>query len=331
MHAPAAAPQPAAPPAALDPYAGMKPQAGQFDLRTIDDGVPAENVRSGRGKAALVTAIIVGIAAFALGAGLGVAGVGRANFNTANHAAKTIKGEIENLQKTLSQIGTAVAMSQQRQARDKKDVLDYDPQLIAELEKVKLDPRPNTATIFRVDYYRLEDIVVDHLFNYYYDTIALYNEVERHIKKTKADAESLKAYADKTAAQGQKNYGIVFDSAGKITIGNLVEIGEQVCKGGGKDCAANDLQGFKVRSNTGAPWVDRKAGSKLEDNNVVPIKPTPLMDAVMSGSPDQVRAESYKQRMANIRSLVSRITAVSKDLNEGVHKAAERPDLFTIF
>jgi hypothetical protein len=327
-HAPAA---PVAPPAGLDPYAGMKPQAGQFDLRTIDDGVPAESVRAGVGKATIVTAIIVGLVAFALGAGLGISGVARSNVNTANHAAKTIKTELETMQKTLGQIGTAVAMSQQRQARDKKDLLEYDPQLIADLEKVKLDPRPNTGTIFRVDFFRLEDVVVDHLFNYYYDTIALYNEVDRHIKKTRADSESLKAYQDKTAATTQKNYGLVFDTSAKIVVGNLVEVGEQVCKGGGKDCSAADLQGFKVRSNTGAPWVDRKSGGKLDDNNVVPIKPTPLMDAVMSGSPDQVRAEAYKQRTANIRSLVSRITAVQKDLNEGVNKAAERPDLFTIF
>jgi hypothetical protein len=322
---------PAAPPAGLDPYAGMKPQAGAFDLRTIDDGVPAVSVRGGVGKATIVTSIVVGIAAFALGAGLGISGVARSNVNTANHAAKTIKTELDTMQKTLSQIGTAVAMSQQRQARDKKDVLEYDPQLIVELGNVKLDPRPNTGTIFRVDFFRLEDVVVDHLFNYYYDTIALYNEVDRHIKKTKADAESLKAYQDKTAATTQKNYGLVFDSSAKIVVGNLVEVGEQVCKGGGKDCGAADLVGFKVRSNTGAPWVDRKSSGKLDDNNVVPIKPTPLMDAVMSGSPDQVRAEAYKQRTANIRSLVSRITAVQKDLNEGVNKAAERPDLFTIF
>src|SRR4051794_5975674 len=147
----------------------MKPQAGQFDLRTIDDGVPVENVVSGRGKAAIVMALIVGAAAFALGAGIGMANVGRANMNTANHAAKTVKSELDEMQKTLSQIGTAVAMSQQRQARDKKDLLDYDPQLIAELEKVKLDPRPDTSKIFRVDYYRLDDVVVDRLFNYYYD------------------------------------------------------------------------------------------------------------------------------------------------------------------
>jgi hypothetical protein len=330
---PGAAPQaaPAQAPPAHDPYAGMKPQKGHFDLRTIDDGAPVESVRSGRGKAAIVAASIVGIAAFALGAGMGMAGVGRANMNTANHAAKTVKSEIDGMQKTLNQIGTAVAMSQQRLSRDKQEVLSYDPQLIADLEKIKLDPRPDTGKIFRVDYFRLEDVVVDRLFNYYYDSIALYNEVDRHIKKTHADAESLKAYLSKSAASGQKNYGLVFDTSAKIIVGNLVEVGEQVCKGGAKDCPANELSGFKVRINTGAPWVDKKAGSKLEANNVIPIKPTPLMDAVMAGSPDQVREEAYKQRTANIRAIVSRLTATQKELLEGITKAAARPDIFTPF
>ena len=58
--------------------------------------------------------------------------------------------------------------------------------------------------IFRVDYFRLPDADVDKLFNYYYDSIALYGEVERHIKRTRADAESLKAYADKSAGQTRR-------------------------------------------------------------------------------------------------------------------------------
>ena len=124
----------------------------------------------------------------------------------------------------------------------------------------------------------------------------------------------------------------MFDnSAGKIIVANLVEIGDQVCKGGGKDCGANDLTGFKVRSNTGAPWVDRKSGGKLDTGNVVPMKPTPFMDAVMTGSPDQVRQESYKQRVANIRSLWSRTTTNQKELIEGIKKDAARPDIWTIF
>jgi hypothetical protein len=325
------APQPAQPPAALDPYAGMKPQQGMFDLRTIDDGAPVENIRSGRGKAAIVTSVIVGLAAFALGTGLGMSGVGRANMNTANHAAKTVKGELDEMQKTLTQVGTAMAFSQQRLTQQKKDALEYDPALIADLEKVKLDPRPDTSKIFRVDYFRLEDIVVDRLFNYYYDTIALYNEVERHIKKTKADAASLQAYQAKTAESAKKNYGLVFETGGPVVVGELVEVGDQVCKGGGKECGTKDLSGFQVRINNGAPFVEKKASNKLDSGNVVPIKPTPLMDSVMSGSPEQVRAEAYKQRTANIRALVGRLTAGQKELFEGIDKAAARPDVFTIF
>jgi hypothetical protein len=319
------------PPAGLDPYARMKPDAGGFDLRSIDDGQPAENVRAGRGKAVIITAVIVGLAAFALGAGYGIASVGRANMNTANHAAQTVKGELDGMQKTLTQIGTAMALSQQRLSAAKRDTLAYDPQLVADLEKVKLDPRPDTSKIFRVDYYRLEDVVVDRLFNYYYDSIALYAEAERHIRRTKADAESLKAFGEKAANAESRNYGMVFDSSSKIIVGNLVEVGEQVCKGGGSECPAGDLEGFKVRSNTGAPWVTRKSGGKLDTEKVIPLRPTPLMDAVMTGSPEQVRYEAYKQRTANMRAIVARLTASQKELFEGINKAAARPDVFTIF
>ena len=64
---------------------------------------------------------------------------------------------------------------------------------------------------------------------------------------------------------------------------------------------------------------------------MVPLKPTPLMDAVMSGSPDQVRQESYKQRVATIRALLSRITTTQKELIEGITKDAARPDMFVLF
>jgi len=244
--------------------------------------------------------------------------VGRHNMNTANHAAQTVKAELEGMQKTLTQIGTAMAMSQQRMAAAKKDSLSYDPQLIGDLEKIKLDPRPDTGKIFRVDYFRLDDVVVDRLFNYYYDSIALYGEAERHIKRTKADAESLKSYSEKAATSESKNYGVVFETGGKIAVGNLVEVGEPVCKGGGTECPADQMEGFKVRSNTGAPWVTRKAGNKLDSEKMVPLRPTPLMDAVMTGSPAEVRN-------------VARLTASQKELFEGINKAATRPDVFTIF
>ena len=325
------APQ-AAPPAAANPYSGMKAPKGGFEIRSADDGIPAANVRSGRSTAVLITAVVVGAGAFVLGGWAGGISMARNNFNTANSAARQVKTEIEGMQKTLGQIGAVIADSNKRLTADKKDVLTYDPQMVANFEKIKLDPRPNTAKIFRVDYFRLPDADVDKLFNYYYDTIALYGEVERHIKKTKADAASLAAYTEKSAGQTNKNYGVVFDnSQGKLVVANLVEVGEQVCKNGGKDCGAADLKGFKVRSNTGAPWVDRNSTAKLDVGNVVPMKPTPFMDAVMTGSPDQVRQESYKQRVANIRSLWSRTTTNQKELIDGIKKDAERPDIWTIF
>jgi len=334
---PVAAPRPAAPaaapqPAGMNPYSGMKAPQGGFDLRTIDDGVPAANVRSGRGKATLFASALVGAAAFVLGGWAGIVGVARSNQNTANHAAVAVKKEVEGMQKTLTQIAAIMQESRSRLAKDKKDPGTYDEQLIANLSKVKLDPRPNTATIFRVDFYRLPDADVDHLFTYYYNSIALYGEVESHVKKSKADAESLKAYAEKSASQTAKNYGVVFDnSGGKFVVANLVEIGDQVCKNGGKECGANDLTGFKVRSNTGAPWVDRKSGGKLDSGNVIPMKPTPFMDAVMTGSPDQVRQESYKLRVANMVARLSTIMGAHKELAAGVEKAAARPDIWTVF
>jgi len=328
-----AAPAPQAQaPAGMNPYSKMKAPTGGFDLRSADDGIPAASVRGSKGKAVLVASALVGVVAFVLGGWAGMVSVGRSNYNTANSAARSVKGEIEGMQKTLGQIGAVIADSSKRLTADKKDVLSYDPQMIANLEKIKLEPRPNTAKIFRVDYFRLPDADVDKLFNYYYDSIALYGEVERHIKKTKADAESLKAYAEKSAGQTTKNYGVVFDnSQGKLIIANLVEIGDPVCKNGGKDCPAADMTGFKVRSNTGAPWVDRKSGGKLDTGNVIPMKPTPFMDAVMTGSPDQVRQESYKQRVANLRSLWSRTTTNQKELLEGIAKDATRPDIWTVF
>jgi hypothetical protein len=315
----------------MNPYANMRAPTGGFDLRSADDGMPVQNVGSSKSKTVLIASVIVGAAAFALGGGLGIASVGRANMNTANHAAKAVKGELDNMQKTLGTIALAVARSQQRQAAAKKDPLGYDPQLITELKAVKLDPRPTTATIFRVDFFRLPDADVDKLFNYYYDTIALYNEVERHIRRTDNDATSLAAYAAKTAATAKQNYGVVFDNAGKIIVANLVEVGDQVCKNGGKDCGADALVGFKIRAGSGAPWVDRKTTNKLDLGNLVPIKPTPLMDAAMTGNADEVRQESYKQRMANIGNLVRQLNVTQKELIDGVSKDAARPDIFTVF
>ncbi len=331
---PQPAPQ-AAPAAFNDPFAAMRPPEGKhFDLRPVDDGRPTVSVAQRGGLAGKIILIIAVLVAGAVGFGFGASAVGRRMFNQANFGAKRVKAELDEMQKTVNEIGQKVAISQQQLAAEKKDPLSYDPKLIAELETVRLDPRPDTSRIFKANYYLLEDIAVDRLMNYYYDTIALYGEVERHVKRTRADKPSLEAFAakmaEKTSSEGKgANYGVVFSSSGKLAIANLVEIGKQVCKANAESCSAADMEGFQIRSNTGAPWTPRKVGPKPEGDKVVPIERTPLFEAVMNGSPEQVRMEQYKQRYNNIRQILARLAATKKELGDAIDKAASRPDLFT--
>jgi hypothetical protein len=328
-------PAPAAAPAFDDPFAAMRPPEGKhFDLHAVQDDMrPAVSVRRRAGVAGLLILIVVGIITAVIGFWFGGISVGRRNFNQTNAAARVVKEELDGMQKTITEIATKVALSQDRLVRNKKEPLAYDPKLIEELALIPLDPRPDTSRMFRVNYAMLPDLAVDRLMNYYYDAINLYVEVERHIKRTKADKASLEAFsakmADRDEAGQAVNYGVVFSSRGKLAIGTLVEIGKQVCKGGAETCGAADMEGFEIRSNTGAPWTSRKIGPKPEGDKVVPIEKTPLFEAVMSGSPEQVRMEQYKHRSNSIRQLLTRLAATKKELGEAIDKAAQRPDLFT--
>jgi len=60
----------------------------------------------------------------------------------------------------------------------------------------------------------------------------------------------------------------------------------------------------------------------------VPIKPTPLFDAVMTGSPEQVRMEAYKLRYLTIQRTIKRLEQIQKELVQAVDKAAARENLF---
>jgi hypothetical protein len=312
----------------------MRPPEGKhFDLHGADDGRPAVNIHRKSGAAGMVILGAAVLVAGSVGFGFGASAVGRRAFNQANFGAKRVKVEVEEMNKTITQITSIVNMSSQRLAASKQDPLAFDYKLIEELDKVKLDPRPDTSRIFKVNYFLLEDLAIDRLMNYYYDTITLFGEVERHVKRTKADKSVLEAFAAKQVAKGgeeaskQVNYGVVFDSRGKLAIASLVEVGKPVCKGGAENCGAADIEGFQIRSNTGANWSSRKVGPKPEGDKVVPIERTPLFEAVMSGSPDQVRMEQYKQRYNNIRIILQRLASTKKELGDAIEKAASRPDL----
>jgi hypothetical protein len=316
---------------ALDPYASLRPPEGRtFDLRPIEDAQPVANMKRGGFRAAVMIGLLLAGLGLIVGAGFGTAVSGRRAYNATNAAAVQVKKELEEMQKTVTQIETAVTSGIQRAAAAKADRLSYDPKVVEDLEKVRLDPRPNTSLIFRVDYSRMSDLAVDNLMTYYYDTIALYNEVERHVKKSKADAASLATFAQKQGEKTQANYGIVFTGGGKMVIANLVEIGQPVCKGGGSDCPVDQLEGFQIRAATGSTWSTRKVGTKPDGNIVVPLDRTPLMEAVMAGSPEQARMEQFRGRYANLQLLLARLKQTQKPLMEAVNAASVRPDMFTL-
>ena len=298
-------------------------------MNAQDDGIPAPAVRQKGGGAGLVVTLAIGIVGLVAGYWFGGAVGARYAFNNANTAAKIVKSELDGISKNVSAVRDAVALSQQR---TKGDNLGFDLQLIDQLSKLDLKNKPSTVRMFKVDYYRLPDLVVDNMMAYYYDSIALYGEVDEHVRRTTADKASLEEFqrkaVEKAQAGGQGNYGVVFDRQGPLTIANLVEVGSPVCKGGGADCQAKDIEAFQIRAANGAPWGPRKMSSTLDGASVVPIKPTPLFDAVMTGSPEQVRMEAYKLRYLAIQRTIKRLEQVQKELVEAVDKAAARPDLF---
>lgn|GEM_PF-916346 len=316
-----------------DPYSSFRPPAGTTLDLGPDDGNPIENVRQKGGKGGLVVGAFLLVVGLGVGGGFGGAAIGRKAFNNANMAAKIIKAELDEMSKTISLIGDELKTSAQRSSA-KGDTFAFDYKLVEALEQVDVSKRPTTTRIFRADYFRLENNLLDRLMNYYYDATALYREAEDHVRRTKNEKVALESFAQKTAnAQKAANYGIVFDNAGSLMIGNLVEVGTPVCKGGveGAECKAGDIEGFQIRANSSSSWAPRSAGAKIDPKNVIPIKPTELYDAVMTGSPDQVIMEKYKQRITTMRILETRLAQLQKELVEQVNKAASRPDLWSLF
>lgn len=314
-----------------DPYASFRPAAGtRLDLGP-DDGVPAENVRQRGGRAGLVINLILLAIGLGVGGGFGGAAIGRKAYNNTNAAAKLIKAELDVISKNVSQIGDALKLSAQRSVAA-GDPFAFDYKLVEDLEQLDLSKRPTTTRIFKPDYSRLDDNLLDRLMTYYYDANALYREAEEHVRKTKNERTAIESYAKKaTEKKSGVNYGIVFDNTGNLMIGNLVEVGAPVCSGGGSECPASEISGFQVRTSPSAAWSTRGVGPKLDPKNVIPIKPTALFDAVMTGSPEQVMMESYRQRIATLRILETRLSQTQKELVEAVNKAAARPNLWTPF
>ena len=295
----------------MNPYAKMKAPTGGFDLRTIDDG-DSRRQRAQRPRQGGAVRVGAGRARSrsCSAAGRAWSSVGRSNYEhrePRRRARSRPRSRACRRRWRRSAPSSPTASSGWRRTRRTR--WRYDPQLIANLEKIKLDPRPNTATIFRVDYFRLPDADVDKLFNYYYDSIALYGEVERHIKKS----QGRRGVAEGVRREGRR--GAHDEELRRRVRQQRRQAHRRQPRRDRRSGLQGRRQGLRRRRHDrlqgplehGRAVGRSQVGRKLDTGNVIPMKPTPFMDAVMTGSPDQVRQESYKQRVANIRALSSRI------------------------
>jgi hypothetical protein len=191
--------------------------------------------------------------------------------------------------------------------------------------------RPDDAKLFRTNYARLEDIAISELFGYYNSTIKLYDEVEKHIRRSKNEKQAIDSYmATAKTAQSEANYGVVFSSAGAISVANLVEIGKPVCKGGGADCKAKDLEGFEIRTTPGGAWSKRDVRGP-DNKRVVPIERTELFAAVASGGkPELLSVKDYQRRLGAIKALATELLMTQKSLLEKLEQASKRSKLVAI-
>lgn len=307
--APAAAPTPI--------YYGYEPLPG------TDDGKPVEQLNKEKAWPKILmfagAALVIAIASFTLG----MIQWARANMNKTIDQAVEIKAEVDVMAKKLQAINEEIAKS----PSVSKGVPD--PDLAKALGAMAPDPKKADADktykkLFHTNYYYLDNLALDRLFNYYNDNVKLYELLAEHAAKTMGDQEALTNYAKESANKGNQLFGVTLDMSDAIPKANFVELGNLICQDpDAKDCKASELKGFKYRAATGGQWYDRPIKGK-PDQIIFPIAPSPLFATVAAGSPDVLIYKEYLRRMGNIIGTLQKLTNEQKELQSALDAAAKK-------
>lgn len=324
---PATAPEAQGPPPPdprRDPFAAtpMQPMYGYgMPLPGVDDGNPVTPISQptawGRvaGIGILVAVVLAG------GFISGRSCKAREDYNMTTQQAGEISAEVDKLAKVLSQISDRINQSKEALAGNP------DTKLAEDLAGLNLT-EPDNKKLFHTNYYSLEDLAIDRLFNYYNDTIYLYKAIRENGKKTDGDKDAIERYTKDAAAKGDKNYGVILDGSQAIPVANLVEMGSLVCPKEGETNCAPDVMKFKYRVQSGGEWSQRPVKGKPNEV-VTPIFRTPLFSQLASGNPDMLAAQASARRTAEIRLLVAKLMGEQKELLESLKRSADRPKVFT--
>jgi hypothetical protein len=321
-----AAPAPAAPPdPRRDPFAQAQAAnlaafygVGQV-LPGSAEGVAAEPLSQPKPWGRIGFVVGLSVVVFGLGNACGRIYNSRVEFNRSIDDSAKIRVEVDKLNKNLNNIVDTL--------RESKPVNGFDIPLAERLGSLDLT-KPDTQKIFHTNYYHLEDVAIERLFQYYNDTIILYDLIQQHAKRTDADKDAITKYAANAAAKGaEKNYGIILDMSKQFPIAHLAELGQIVCpKEGETNCAPAEAK-FKYRTDSGGAWGERPVKGK-PDQTVTPIEKTPLFGSVMAGNPDLLAAKDYVRRMAAIAGLSQKLAAAQKDVIGDLKRSTDRPKVF---
>jgi hypothetical protein len=323
------APPPAAPPdPRRDPFAQQQ-QASLAAFYGINQSIPgsadaldAQPISKPKpwGK----IGFILGVSAvpFIIGSWVGAISRGRSDYNTTTEQAGQIYGEVEKISKQL----TAIADTINASPESRKGNVDIE--MSAKLGALDLK-KPDTVKIFHTNYQNLEPIVVERLMQYYNGTTKLLDEVAAHSKKTENDKDAL-VRMQKEGAKADKNYGVIVEQQGGLTLAKFVEVGSPVCNDPSKtDCNANELKGFQYRLDSGSGWGTRPVKGKPE-SIVMPLQQTPLFKAVAAGNPDFLAVKDYARRMAEIRQQLGQLMNSQKEVLGDLKKASDRPKMLAL-
>ncbi|HJZ87904.1 MAG TPA: hypothetical protein VKN99_22170 [Polyangia bacterium] len=289
----------------------------------IDDGKPVESVAArGAHRAARMTLGFALLGGFIFGYWWGGVVGDRKMHNRMVDDAARIKGEVEVMSKRLTIIVDALNRNGQKYPTGAPDF-----ELTAAMKGFDLS-QPNQTTLFRTNYARFEDIAIDELFNYYNDTIALYEQIRRHVSASEKEKDLLDAFAKESKTQDVL-YGVVIEP-GKVTTGKLVQLIENVCKGGKKDCTnVADLEGFMATYSPGGTTF--KAVLSGSGPKVIPLAHSEMFDGMVSGArPEALAGLDYKRRLANIRILATKLFNIQKSLQQHLADEAAKPKVFAL-
>jgi hypothetical protein len=323
---PAAAP----PDARKDPFAAMSSSVAAGAAAAapayrpyVDDGKPVENVMAKRAhRASRITIAVFSLLALIVGYWWGGIVFDRKMHNRTVDDASQIKEEVEGMKKIRVQIQDLLMKNQQGFPTGAPDF-----GLIEGLDKMGELKPPNQQKLFQTNYMRFENIAIDELFNYYNDTISMYEQIRRHVAMSNRDKELL-TQAAANAKTTDVAYGVVIEP-GKITQGKLVQLVAKACKGGAPDCAVKDLEGMMVTGTPGA--APFKAVFTGNGPHLIPLDSTPLLQGMAEGAkPEQMAANDYKRRLNGIRLLaLIKLPQVEKSLLEHLSEEAAKSKLTT--